>query len=133
MYRKLEILRLVESSGLPITSALKRLDIAESTYYRWKRRFKAEGFGGLQDRSSIKGLVWNKLLQSERDKILELALLYPQWSSREVACHIVDNCGFMVSSIDAVSVTEETGLDQAAGSQDLSSLGRIYGQDQGAE
>ena len=116
MYSKLEILRMVESSGVPIVQALKRLGISKSTYYRWKRRFKADGFGGLQDRSPVKGIVWNRLLQSERDKILELALLYPQWSSREVACHIVDNCGFMVSSIDGVSVIKETGLDQASGS-----------------
>lgn len=109
MYRKLEILRLVESSGLPITRALKRLDVAASTYYHWKRRFKAEGFAGLQDRSPVKGLVWNKLLQSERDKILELALLYPQWSSREVACHIVDNCGFTVSESTVYRLLKKQG------------------------
>ncbi len=109
MYGKLEILRLVESSGLSIARTLKRLDIAEPTYYRWKRRFKAEGFGGLQDRSPVKGLVWNKLLQSERDKILELALLYPQWSSREVACHIVDNCGFTVSESTVYRLLKKQG------------------------
>ena len=109
MYRKLETLRLVESSGLSIARALKRLDIAESTYYRWKRRFRDEGFKGLQDRSSIKGLVWNKLLQSERDNILELALLYPQWSSREVACHIVDNYGFTVSESTVYRLLKKQG------------------------
>lgn len=109
MYRKLETLRLVESSGLSIARALKRLDIAESTYYRWKRRFRDEGFKGLQDRSSIKGLVWNKLLQSERDNILELALLYPQWSSREVACHIVDNYGFTVSESSVYRLLKKQG------------------------
>jgi transposase InsO family protein len=109
MYKKLEILRLVESSGLSITRALERLDVAESTYYRWKRCFKAEGFRGLQDRSPVKGLVWNKLLQSERDKILELALLYPQWSSREIACYIVDNCGFTVSESTVYRLLKKQG------------------------
>ena len=97
MYQKLEILRMVESSAVPIVQALKHLGISKSTYYRWKQRFKSEGFAGLQDRSPVKGIVWNRLLQSERDKILELALLYPQWSPRELACYIVDNCGFTVS------------------------------------
>ena len=28
---------------------------------------------------------------------MEIALLYPEWSSREVACHVTDRCGFSVS------------------------------------
>ena len=109
MYRKLEILRMVESSGVPIVQALKRLDISKSTYYRWKKSFKSEGFAGLQDRSPVKGVVWNKLLQSERDKILELALIYPEWSPREIACHIVDHGGFTVSESTVYRLLKKQG------------------------
>jgi len=109
MYQKLEILRLVESSGVAIAQALKRLEVPESTYYRWKRRFRAEGFAGLQNRSPVKGIVWNALMQAERDKILELALLYPEWSPREVACYIVDNCGFTVSESTVYRLLKKQG------------------------
>ena len=100
---------MVESSTVPIVQALKCLDISKSTYYRWKQRFRAKGFAGLQDRSPVKGIVWNRLLQSERDKILELALLYPEWSSREIACHIVDHGTFTVSESTVYRLLKKQG------------------------
>ena len=36
--QKLNILRHVESSGLPVRKALARLDVPVSTYYRWRRK-----------------------------------------------------------------------------------------------
>ena len=95
--KKLEVLRSVEGSGLKVTQALARIDISPSTYYRWRRRFRALGVEGLHDRSPYKGRAWNELLPRERRRVLEIAMLYPAWSSREVACHISDYCGFSVS------------------------------------
>jgi len=95
--KKLEVLRSVEGSGLKVTQALARIDISPSTYYRWRRRFRGFGVEGLQDRSPYKGRTWNELLPRERRRIFEIAMLYPAWSSREIACHISDKCGFTVS------------------------------------
>jgi len=95
--KKLEILRTVEGSGLAVSHALGRLDLSPSTYYRWRRNFRREGRVGLVDRSSFKGRTWNQLLPQERQEIMEVAMLYPEMSSREVACHITDYCGFSVS------------------------------------
>jgi transposase-like protein len=36
--KKLEILRSVEGSGIPVTDALAKLEVSPSTYYRWRRR-----------------------------------------------------------------------------------------------
>ena len=52
---KLEILRTVEKSSLPVNESLVRLDVPSSTYYRWKANFARHGVEGLQDRSPFKG------------------------------------------------------------------------------
>ena len=95
--QKLEVLREVESSSLPVREALNRLDVPASTYYRWRRVFREQGATSLQDRSCYKGRVWNQLLEEERDKVVELATLYPEWSPREISCHVADRCGFTAS------------------------------------
>ena len=108
--RKLEVLRAVEGSDLPVRAALARLDLAPSTYYRWRRRFRKNGFEGLYDQSPYKGRTWNQLLPRERAKVFEIALLYPEWSSREVACHISDHCGFTVSESTVYRLLKREGL-----------------------
>ena len=98
--RKLELLRAVEGCGLPVTQALRRLDLPRSTYYRWKHRFRVHGVDGLRDgdpHAGRNGRVWNQLLPHEEKKITEVALQKPQWSSREISCHLADHGGFTVS------------------------------------
>jgi len=106
---KLEILRTVECSQMPVTEALARLDLPAATYYRWRRRFRSQGRDGLADHCPYKGQVWNQLLPEERDKILEVAMLCPEWSSREVACHIADHCGFTASEATVYRVLKKAG------------------------
>ena len=108
--RKLEILRAVEGSGLPVRHALERLGVAKSTYYNWRRRFRESGKQGLCDRPSHKGRRWNQLLDRERKKILEIALLFTEWSPREVSCHVTDTCGFSVSESTVYRILKSEGL-----------------------
>jgi transposase InsO family protein len=109
-FEKLNILRLVEGGSLKRSEALARLDVPESTYYRWKRKFKSNGVGGLEDKSCYKGRVWNQLLPEEQSKILEIARLYPEWSSREISCLVTDNCGFSVSESTVYRLLKKHGL-----------------------
>jgi putative transposase len=95
--QKLEILRAVESSSLPVNEALLRLDVPSSTYYRWKANFDKHGRERLQDRSPFKGKTWNEILPHEEKRILEVAELYPDRCSREISVHITDNDNFSVS------------------------------------
>jgi transposase InsO family protein len=106
---KLEILRAVECSPVPITEALARLDLPVATYYRWRRKFRGQGRDGLADHSPYKGKVWNQLLPQERDKILEVAMLCPEWSPREVACHLADHAGFTASEATVYRVLRKAG------------------------
>jgi putative transposase len=95
--QKLTILRLVESSPLPVREALEHLDTTPSTYYRWRMNFRRFGLEGLRDKTASKGKGWNRLMPEEREKILEVAKEETDWSPREVACHITDHEGFSVS------------------------------------
>jgi len=108
--QKLEILRVVETSPLPVREALYRLDVSVSTYYRWRRVFREHGAKRLQDRSPHKGRVWNQVLDEERDRIMELAKLYPEWSPREISFHVADRCGFTVSESTVYRLLKRAGL-----------------------
>jgi len=107
---KLEVLRAVEAYPLPVQQALRQLGIPRSTYYRWRRNFRRRGRAGLHDRPAARSRVWNQILPAERDQVLETALLYPEWSPREVSCYITDCCGFTISESSVYRILKAEGL-----------------------
>jgi len=48
---KLEIIRLVEQSHLPVKRALEKIGIPRATFYRWYDLYQAGGPEALNDRS----------------------------------------------------------------------------------
>lgn len=106
---KLQILRAVEGSSLPTQEVLTQLGIAPSTYYRWRCRFRRLGNSGLGDRSPVRDRNWNQLLEAECDRVREIALIYPEWSPREVACHLWDHGGFSVSESTVYRILRRAG------------------------
>ncbi len=48
---KLEIIRLVEQSHLPIKQTLDKLGIPRTTFYRWYDRYQIGGSEALEDQS----------------------------------------------------------------------------------
>jgi len=112
--QKLEILRAVESSSLPVKESLIRLDVPSSTYYRWKANFDRHGREGLHNRSPFKGRAWNEILPHEQKRILEVADLYPEWFPREISVHISDNDDFTVSESTVYRVLKRNGLIKAS-------------------
>ena len=108
--QKLEILRTVEGSELPKTEALAKVDVATTTYYRWRRRFHERGAEGLRDRSPYRKRTWNQILPEEGDKVMEIALHNPEWSPREISCHSADSSGFTVSESTVYRMLKREGL-----------------------
>lgn len=94
---KMEIIRLVEESNLPVRQTLIRLGINKSTFYNWLKRLNDGGLDALHDRKPRPGSVWNKLSEKERDRIIELALEKPELSPRELAVCYTDSKGQFVS------------------------------------
>jgi len=109
-YEKMEMLRIVMSSEMPVRRALRALDVPKTTYYRWRKKWRDMGFEGLRD-IKAKGLIsWNRLLPCQEDKILEIATLYPDWTPRQVCFYITDNEGFSVSKTTVYRKLKAHGL-----------------------
>ena len=58
---KLEIIRLVEQSHLPVRRTLGHLGIPRPTFYRWYELYRAGGAEALHDRPSKPDRVWNRI------------------------------------------------------------------------
>jgi transposase InsO family protein len=107
---KMDIIRQVESSGLIITQALKKLDMPRSTYYRWKHKLRTMGIHGLRDNKPYRARTWNQLLPHQEDEILKTAHTNPEWSSRHISLYITDNAGFSVSESSVYRRLKKLGL-----------------------
>ena len=94
---KLEIIRLVERSHLPVRRTLDKLGIPATTFYRWYDGYRAFGEAGLEDRTSGPGRVWNRIPDDIRGQLVGLALCEPELSPRELAVTFTDRRGYFVS------------------------------------
>ena len=94
---KLEIIRLVERSHLPVRRTLDKLGIPSTTFYRWYERYRAFAEAGLEDRTSGPGRVWKRIPDDVRRQIVDLALDEPELSPRELAVTFTDTRGYFVS------------------------------------
>jgi transposase InsO family protein len=94
---KLEVIRLVEQSHLPVRRTLATLGILPMTFYRWYARLQAGGPEALEDKPSRPRRVWNRIPEDVRAQIVELALDEPELSPREVATRFTDLKKYFVS------------------------------------
>ena len=72
---KLEIIRLVEGSHLPVNRTLEKLGVSRPTFYRWCDLYQRFGEDGLEDRRSGPGRVWNRIPDEVRGQLIDLALV----------------------------------------------------------
>jgi putative transposase len=94
---KLEIIKLVEQSHLPIKRTLQMLGIPRSTFYSWYDKYLEGGVEALEDRSSAPSRVWNRIPDNVRQRIMDLALNEPELSPRELAVRFTDTESYFVS------------------------------------
>ena len=94
---KLEIIRLVEQSYLPVKQTLDKLGIPRTTFYRWYDGYQIGGPEALEDRSPMPSQVWNRIPDDVRQRIVELALDVPELSPRELAIRFTDTAKYFVS------------------------------------
>jgi len=94
---KMEIIRLVEESALPVKQTLEELDIGRSTFYDWYQRYHEDGYDGLADRRPTPRRFWNRIPELVREQIVDIALEQPEKSPRELAWHITDTQEYYIS------------------------------------
>src|SRR5216683_6867095 len=91
---KLEIIRLVEQSSLPVRRTLEKIGIPRATFYRWYDLYQTGGPEALDDRHPKPDRVWNRIPD---DRIVNLALDESALSPRELAVRFADTEGYFVS------------------------------------
>ena len=67
---KLEIIRLVEQSHLPVRRTLGQIGIPRSTFYRWYDQYQTGGPEALDDRSPRPDRVWNRIPDDVRSRVV---------------------------------------------------------------
>jgi putative transposase len=107
---KLEIIRTVETSPLPVRRTLTQIGIPKSTFYAWLDRHAAGGFDGLEDRKPRPERVWNRIPDDVRQRIIELALDEPELSPREIAVAFTDRERSYVSEASVYRLLRAEGL-----------------------
>jgi transposase InsO family protein len=94
---KLEIIRLVEQSHLPVKQTLAKLGIPRATFYRWYDLYQTGGPEALDDRSPRPDRIWNRIPDDIGERIRLLALDEPELSPRELAVRFTDTESYFVS------------------------------------
>ena len=107
---KMEIIRIVEGSVLPASRTLEELDVPRSTFYDWYRRYQAKGYEGLANQKPNARRFWNKIPDSERERVRKKALEKPALSPRELAWHITDEMGYYISESSVYRILHDYDL-----------------------
>jgi transposase InsO family protein len=94
---KMEIIRLVETSQLPVKQTLAELEVPRSTFYDWYRRYAEAGYDGLADRLPQRQQFWNRIPDSVREQGVDVALEKTELSPRQLAWHLTDTQGYFIS------------------------------------
>jgi putative transposase len=107
---KLEIIRTVETSVLPVRKTLAKIGIPKSTFYAWYDRYAAGGLDALEDHRPRPRRVWNRIPDDVRETIVALALDEPDLSPREIAVAFTDRERSFVSEASVYRLLKARGL-----------------------
>jgi transposase-like protein len=107
---KLEIIRAVETSHLPVRRTLGKIGIPKSTFYAWLDRYASGGLDALEDHRPRSHRVWNRIPDDVRERIVALALDEPDRSPREVAVAFTDRERSFVSEASVHRLLKARGL-----------------------
>ncbi len=107
---KLEIIRTVEASHLPVKRTLAMLGIPSSTYYDWYARWVEGGLDALADQSPRPKSVWNRIPDEVRRDVVEFALEHEDLTARELAVRYTDEKRCFVSESSAYRILKAEDL-----------------------
>jgi transposase InsO family protein len=106
----MEIIRLVEGSALPVKHTLRELDVPRSSFYRWYALYREYGYDGLASQPPQARRFWNKIPDSERQRVVGVALAKPEMTPRELAWHITDSHGAYISESSVYRILRDHDL-----------------------
>ena len=108
---KLEIIRLVKQSHLPVKYTLAKIGVSRPKFYRWYDLHRRFGEAGLEDRrAGPKRPGWNRIPDEMRAEVVEMALERPTLSPRELAVTFTDERQYFVSEASVYRLLRARGL-----------------------
>jgi transposase InsO family protein len=85
---RLEVLLEAERTGVTVTEVCRRYGISRQTYYRYRRRYLAEGLAGLEDRSRRPSEPANQISVELEVRICEMRKDHPRWGARRIRAEL---------------------------------------------
>src|SRR5712691_8081534 len=85
---RLEVLFQSERSGESVTEVCRRHGISRQTYYRYRRRYLAEGLDGLEDRSREPIHQPTRIDADLEIEICRLRKDHPGWGARRISAEL---------------------------------------------
>ena len=98
---------------MSIRKTLDELEVPRSTFYNWYRRYQEDGHDGLADKKPGPRQFWNQIPESVREQVVELALAYPEKSSRQLAWQFTDEEEYFVSESSVYRILKGYDLVQS--------------------
>ena len=81
---RMEVLLEAERTGMTVSEVCRRYGISRQTYYRYRRRYLAEGLQGLEDRSRRPLQPANQITAEFELRICEMRKDHPRWGARRI-------------------------------------------------
>ena len=107
---KLEIIRTVEASHLPVKRTLAQLGIPSSAYYQWYAHWAEGGVDALADRSPCPGSIWNRIPDGVREGFVGFALDHEDLMPRELAVKYTDEKRYFAPELSACRILKAEDL-----------------------
>ena len=105
---KMEIISLTERSELSVKRTLKEIGVSRSTFYNWYDRYLDGGVDALFDR--VPRTSWNKIPDTYRAKVIDVALDRTADSPRELATFMTDNMKHFISESSVYRILKAVDL-----------------------
>jgi len=95
---------------LGVKRTLSGLGISRSTFYSWYSRYLEGGYDGLSARKPNRKHHWNRIPDTERTEVINLALELTHYSPRELAWFITDTRQWFISESSVYRILKQAGL-----------------------
>lgn len=80
---RLKLLKLAESLG-SVSDACAKVGVDRTSFYKWKRRYEAEGMRGLSDKHPAMRPDLRKFTDEDFDVVLRMAVEHPAWGCKRL-------------------------------------------------
>ena len=107
---KQEIIKIVVRSESGVNKTLREIGLNKSTFYNWYKVYSEKGVDGLAPCKRTSNRQWNTIPQEQKNLVVELALEFPELSSRELAYKLTDEQQIFISESSVYRILKGRGL-----------------------